>query len=191
MIDIHSKFYIMKKAGGENPCIEGNNAHGLRPFSGSVLPNCVGFVVGYYGEQFGDGECKYLGNWMPKYFRTGAKKQGLKISKTPKEDAVACNEHHVAIVKTISGNMLKCIESGWNYKKEPIIKTITYKKDYFDYFILPPEEKPDKEIIYIVKRGDNLTRIAKRFGTTVSKLAADNQIKNKNLIYIGQKIIIK
>ena len=48
-----------------------------------------------------------------------------------------------------------------------------------------------EEHIYTVVRGDNLRRIAKRFGTTAEKLAADNNIKNKNLIYVGQKIVIK
>ena len=44
---------------------------------------------------------------------------------------------------------------------------------------------------YTVKRGDTLSHIAKRFGTTVNELARLNNIKNPNLIYIGQKIKIK
>lgn len=43
---------------------------------------------------------------------------------------------------------------------------------------------PDKT--YIVKSGDNLTKIAKAHGTTVPKLKAKNNIKNANLIRIGQ-----
>lgn len=42
--DIYSNYYIMTSYGGWSPCIEGNNAHGLRPFAGSVLPNCSGFA---------------------------------------------------------------------------------------------------------------------------------------------------
>lgn len=42
--DIYSNYYIMQSYGGWSPCIQGNNAHGLRPFAGSVLPNCTGFV---------------------------------------------------------------------------------------------------------------------------------------------------
>ena len=53
-----------------------------------------------------------------------------------------------------------------------------------------PAKKTD-EIVYIVKKGDTLSKIAKDYKTTVDKLAKDNNIKNVNLIYVGQKIIIK
>jgi len=43
----------------------------------------------------------------------------------------------------------------------------------------------------IVKRGESLSIIAKRYNTTVEKLMKANpQIKNKNLIYVGQEITI-
>lgn len=46
-------------------------------------------------------------------------------------------------------------------------------------------------ITYTVKRGDTLSAIAKKYGTTVSALAKLNpQIKNVNLIYVGQVITI-
>lgn len=53
---------------------------------------------------------------------------------------------------------------------------------------VPPE--PEKEY-YTVKRGDNLTKIAQMFGTTVSQLVAWNNIKNPNLIYPGQVLRVK
>ena len=43
---------------------------------------------------------------------------------------------------------------------------------------------------YIVKKGDTLTKIAKMFNTTVNELVNLNNIKNKNLIYVGQKILL-
>lgn len=48
-----------------------------------------------------------------------------------------------------------------------------------------------KEEIYIVKKGDCLCNIAKKFNTTVEKIAHDNNITNVDLIYVGQKLIIK
>lgn len=48
-----------------------------------------------------------------------------------------------------------------------------------------------KEEIYIVKKGDCLCNIAKKFNTTVEKIAKDNNITNVNLIYVGQKLIIR
>lgn len=44
---------------------------------------------------------------------------------------------------------------------------------------------------YTVKKGDTLTSIAKKYGTTYKKLAKDNNIENPNKIYVGQKLIIK
>ena len=47
------------------------------------------------------------------------------------------------------------------------------------------------EIIYIVKSGDTLSEIAQKFNTTYQKIAKDNNIKNPNLIYPNQKLVIK
>lgn len=49
----------------------------------------------------------------------------------------------------------------------------------------------NNSITYTVKRGDTLWDIAQKFKTTVDKLVKDNGIKNKNLIYPGQKLKIK
>ena len=47
-----------------------------------------------------------------------------------------------------------------------------------------------KEVVYTVQKGDTLTYIANKFGTSVDALAKKNGIKNKNLIYVGQKLKI-
>lgn len=52
------------------------------------------------------------------------------------------------------------------------------------------EESKFKEVIYIVKKGDTLSGIAKKYNTTVEKLVKLNNIKNKNLIQVDQKIKI-
>jgi len=44
---------------------------------------------------------------------------------------------------------------------------------------------------YTVKKGDNLTKIAKKFNTTVDKLVKLNGIKNKNIINVGQILKIR
>ena len=45
-------------------------------------------------------------------------------------------------------------------------------------------------VTYTVKKGDTLTSIANKYNTTVSKIASMNNIKNVNLIYVGQKLVI-
>ena len=43
---------------------------------------------------------------------------------------------------------------------------------------------------YTVKRGDTLSKIASRFGTTVKDIIELNKIKNRNLIFVGERLRI-
>ena len=49
---------------------------------------------------------------------------------------------------------------------------------------------PACRAIYVVRRGDNLYRIALRYGTTYTELARLNGISNPRLIYPGQRLCI-
>ena len=49
----------------------------------------------------------------------------------------------------------------------------------------------DNKVYYTVRSGDTLSALAKKYGTTVSQLVAWNNIKNPNLIYVGQKLRVK
>ncbi len=46
------------------------------------------------------------------------------------------------------------------------------------------------QTIYIVKAGDTLSQIAASYGTTARAIAVENGIRNINLIYVGQRLII-
>lgn len=46
------------------------------------------------------------------------------------------------------------------------------------------------QTIYVVQRGDTLNKIAAEFGTTARAIAMENNIRNINLIYVGQRLII-
>lgn len=46
--------------------------------------------------------------------------------------------------------------------------------------------KPARAKTHKVRPGENLSVIAKKYGTTVDRLAKSNGIKNKNVIYVGQ-----
>ena len=54
----------------------------------------------------------------------------------------------------------------------------------------PEPDVPSKKKYHVVKSGENLTKIARKYGTTVQKLVALNHIKNQNLIKVGQKIYL-
>ena len=60
-----------------------------------------------------------------------------------------------------------------------------FRPDYKDY-----EPEPPVETVYIVKKGDTLSKIAAEYNTTVEILADYNGIENPSLIYVGQKIKI-
>lgn len=53
--------------------------------------------------------------------------------------------------------------------------------------VQPKSYKPNKVVRYIVRRGDNLTFIAKKFNTTVSEIRKMNQLR-KNQIMVGQSL---
>lgn len=48
--------------------------------------------------------------------------------------------------------------------------------------------QPGNEQVHTVVRGDTLSRLAKRFGTTVSAIASMNGISNPNRLRVGQKL---
>jgi murein DD-endopeptidase MepM/ murein hydrolase activator NlpD len=55
----------------------------------------------------------------------------------------------------------------------------------------PVPPTPPSADTYTVVKGDNLTRIAARYGTTVAELVRINAIKNANLINVGQVLKLK
>lgn len=54
----------------------------------------------------------------------------------------------------------------------------------------PAEDPTPKETVYTVVKGDTLSAIARRYGTTYKKLAEYNGIANPNIIHVGQQIRI-
>ena len=52
-----------------------------------------------------------------------------------------------------------------------------------------PEPEPTHEV-YVVKKGDTVYKIAKRYGTTMQAIILGNNLRNPNLIYPGQILFI-
>lgn len=102
-------------------------------------------------------------------------------------------------IKQVTNNKSGAYNSGYKFcysferpakKKESSIKRGNYAKTLFKKYYKDESDK-DKIIYYIVKKGDTLTKIAKMYNTSVKKLVELNNIKNKNLIYIDQKLRVK
>ncbi len=54
----------------------------------------------------------------------------------------------------------------------------------------PPLIKEGEKLIYVVRRGDSLSKIARDYNTTIQKIKEDNFLTNNNLD-VGQKIVIQ
>jgi len=77
----------------------------------------------------------------------------------------------------------------------------TLKKHYFSIYShegqsdkeseIASTQVPPKNVTHIVKKGDTLSGIAKKYGTTVSKICKLNGISEKTVLKIGQKLIVK
>lgn len=106
----------------------------------------------------------------------------------PHDHMGLCVKSTSAQVTTIDGNTSV---SGSQSKGGEVLQRTRSKK--YIYAIIRPQytDVPTTET-YTVQRGDNLTKIAKKYGITVNDIMAMNpSITNPNKIYVGQKIRVK
>lgn len=114
---------------------------------------------------------------------------------------------HVGVVEKVSGNSITVIEG--NMSNAVGRRTLKVNGRYIRGYGVPkyaskatggsatsaapasPVPAPvTGETVYTVVKGDTLSRIAKKYGTTTAKLAEYNRIANPNIITVGQKIKI-
>lgn len=107
---------------------------------------------------------------------------------------------HVGIVEKVSGSTITVIEG--NKSNAVGRRTLQVNGRYIRGYGVPEFEKkatstdttPTQptagETVYTVQKGDTLSKIANKYGTTYQKLASYNGIVNPNVISVGQKIKI-
>ena len=116
------------------------------------------------------------------------------------------NPDHVGIVVSVSGDTIRVIEG--NISDSVGYRNIKVNGKNIRGYCLPdyaskatsqkPAQKPQQssgaaaagEQTYTVKKGDTLSKIASKYGTTYQKLASYNGIANPNVINVGQIIRI-
>lgn len=111
---------------------------------------------------------------------------------------------HVGIVENVSGSTITVIEG--NKSNAVGRRTLQVNGRYIRGYGVPKFEKKatstatatpatsaqqtSGETVYTVQKGDTLSKIANKYGTTYQKLASYNGIANPNVISVGQKIKI-
>lgn len=127
MITLNKNFFNRQgtRPGALSPCILGKGASANEDFN--VLPNCVGFSVGYYNQLHGQTYCRYFGSYDATYFYDLGISQGLRGDTSVNADIVpgsllcwggygSHTQGHCAIVESVvSPTHIKCNESGWNF----------------------------------------------------------------------------
>ena len=186
-----NKYYLKAGKGGYNRAAEINTK------THSCLPNCCGMAHGRWLESQKQTDYKKYdklptGNAENYY---GYTKDGYKRGQTPKVGAIMCwrkgkagyekdGAGHVAFVEKVydNGDVLTSNSAygGSRYYTKKYLKSKNYYMGtnyVFQGFIYNPiefgKEEP-KATYYIVKKGDTLTKIAKKYKTTWKKLYSLN-----------------
>ncbi|PKP61691.1 hypothetical protein CVT91_02305 [Candidatus Atribacteria bacterium HGW-Atribacteria-1] len=103
-------------------------------------------------------------------------------------------EQHDALVNSYNRFYLEGKNLYNEYQQD--LKTYNSLVESYNAGIIPPEmqnqlsEEEVSDKIYIVEVGDSLWKIAQKFGTTVEKIVALNELADQRLIKPGQKLII-
>jgi len=105
--------------------------------------------------------------------------------------------HAVTIYKAVLGETFSVFdhyiksrkEYAWDSYFGSAMRHVSLKREPVVEPPKVPPKAPSKPI-HTVKSGETLSKIAKIYNTTVQSIASQNNIKNINLIHVGQKLII-
>lgn len=120
-------------------------------------------------------------NRLANLINDSLEKNNYKVSKVyQRRDSKNTNQDYDDIIKKLPNNesiILRLPTTNVKNISEILTNTI---KDYLGV----------SNITYVVKKGDNLYSIARKYNTTVDNIKRDNNLKS-NKLSIGQKLIIK
>ena len=94
--------------------------------------------------------------------------------------------------KVAPGDYLYTISHNYNTTIENVLKfnNIPNPDRIYQGQVIVIPLSPPEAIIYTVKTGDTLYKIADRYGTSVSNLIQYNYLKSPYIIYPGQQLVV-
>lgn len=118
--------------------------------------------------------------------------KGYGITNLYKEQNVSPSDENYIIYKVVKGDTLSGIAKKYNTNVDKLV-VLNNIKDKNKIYVgqtlkVPSNSEP---FYYIIQKGDTLSKISKKYNTSITQLVNWNNIKNPNVIYAGQKIRVK
>lgn len=142
----------------------------------------------------------YYGNSMRSMEQTiAAAEKGSTVKIVTTESVTLTSSVMRALINNPTVSMyLEYTYNGQNYKvlipagKAKVVEGIEYYGPLYLYSLFPYDgrETNANTMEYAIAKGDTLTKIARKYNTTVSELVKLNKILNPNRIRAGQKIVL-
>jgi len=101
----------------------------------------------------------------------------------------AGDEAHTGLVIEVSDKTVTTIEG--NVQNQVLLLRHAIDDKTIVGYGRPKYEKNDPNVVYVVKTGDTLDKIAEEYDTTADVIAKENGIKDKNFITSGTVLIFK
>ena len=151
--------------------------HGLWQFGGETNMIRTNKIAGYVCDQ----------NYAYKDYPTIMKNNGLNgFTKTKEENKVNTPVTPKKSVEELAKEVIEGKYGNGEDRKKALGSRYAEVQAKVNELMAKPTYKT-----YTVKAGDTLSKIAAKYATTYQKIAKDNNIKDPNKIYVGQKLIIK
>lgn len=138
-------------------------------------------IEGNYSRSVQEREIRVNGRYIRGYVTPNYAAMATPAPKPKKKKAISTIAREVIAGKWGTGSARKKKLEAAGYDYEAVKKKVAE---------LRKTKKKKKTITYKVKKGDTLTAIARKYGTTVKKIATENKIGNPDLIRVGQKLKI-
>lgn len=162
----------------------------------------AGYYVGIYASQswfknqLNGSELNRYDKWLAQWPTSGGVQKGLATNPDSKAGVNLWQFTSMAQIEGYSGRL----DASYAYRdypgiiagmRAPTVEEPVPEEKEPETIVEEPAAAPAYEV-YTVVKGDNLTKIAKKYGTTWNRIYQDNRdtIKDPRVIYVGQEIKI-